>query len=287
MRPKRVIFSDLREVVLPLVEERSSPGEGWRCVLSPGGTYGGWVGRSAITRSHAECLTDYLLKFRGGLTWRLNLYDPEVSPDSVPSTLSDHTHRIFLDGDTEKTEAALKPAFRRGARKARQKGVVVRLAQGQEDWAAYQAVYHQSLARWGENASSRYSHRLFQGLAGLKHPDLRLWLALHGNAVAAGAVCFDGPDHVIYWHGAANSDLFHVRPVNLLMAEIASDAARRGKTWFDLNPSGGHEGVKEFKERMGGVSVPSPVVVTPTPQPRLLFRAMGWISRRLALTAAE
>jgi CelD/BcsL family acetyltransferase involved in cellulose biosynthesis len=129
--------------------------------------------------------------------------------------------------------------------------------------------------------------RLFQGLAGARHPDIRLWLAVHKSVVAAGAVCFDGPDHVIYWHGAANSDLFHLRPVNLLMSEIASDAARRGKTWFDLNPSGGHEGVKEFKERMGGVSAPSPVVKTPAPPPRLFFRAMGWIGRRLALTTAE
>jgi hypothetical protein len=245
------------------------------------------MGRSAITRDHAECLGDYLLNLPGGLTWRLNIYDPDVSADIVPASSSDFTHRIFLDGNPEKTDAALKPAFRRGARKARLNGVVVRLAQGRKDWAAYEDIYQQSLARWGENATSRYSHRLFQELADVKHPDIRLWLAVHGGAVAAGAVCFNGPNHVIYWHGAANSDVFHLRPVNLLMSEIASDAARRGKTWFDLNPSGGHEGVKEFKERMGGVSAPSPVVEKATPRPRLVFRAMGWIGRKLAVTAAD
>jgi len=285
-RPQKFFFSDLQKVVLPVVEERLTPGARWRCVLSPGGTYGGWIGCSAIKRDHAVCLTDYLVKLRGGLIWRLNLYDPAVSPDSVPSALSDFTHRIFLDGNAERTNDALRSTFRRGARKARREGVVVRLAEGKEDWAAYENVYRQSLARWGQNATSRYSHRLFQELAGLKHPDIRLWLAVYRNAVAAGAVCFDGPDHVIYWHGAANSDLFHVRPVNLLMTEIASDAAQRGKTWFDLNPSGRHEGVKEFKERMGGVSVPSPVVVIPTPQPHLLFRALGWIRRKLVRTTA-
>ena len=56
------------------------------------------------------------------------------------------------------------------------------------------------------------------------------------------------------------SDYFHLRPVNLLMCEIIKHSCDRGYSWFDFNPSGGHEGVTAFKKSFGAEALPCPVV---------------------------
>ena len=44
------------------------------------------------------------------------------------------------------------------------------------------------------------------------------------------------------------------------MYEAIKDASERGITWFDFNPSGGHEGVWDFKKGFGAQAMPAPVV---------------------------
>jgi lipid II:glycine glycyltransferase (peptidoglycan interpeptide bridge formation enzyme) len=76
----------------------------------------------------------------------------------------------------------------------------------------------------------------------------------------AGALCFYAQKHAVYWHGAALQSHFSLRPVNLLMSEIIRHACEEGHQWFDLNPSGGHPGVKKFKESLGAQALKAPVI---------------------------
>jgi lipid II:glycine glycyltransferase (peptidoglycan interpeptide bridge formation enzyme) len=85
-------------------------------------------------------------------------------------------------------------------------------------------------------------------------------LAKYEDRSIAGALCFYTKNHVVYWHGAAYSDYFELRPVNLLMYEAIKDACENGYSWFDFNPSGGHEGVKAFKKSFGPTALRSDVV---------------------------
>lgn len=77
---------------------------------------------------------------------------------------------------------------------------------------------------------------------------------------AAGALGFYAKSHVVYWRGAAYSDYFELRPVNLLMYEAIKHACENGYSWFDFNPSGGHEGVKAFKKSFGPTALRADIV---------------------------
>jgi CelD/BcsL family acetyltransferase involved in cellulose biosynthesis len=107
-----------------------------------------------------------------------------------------------------------------------------------------------------------YGWELFKEMFERYSPDVKLWLAVCYGKIIAGALCFYSKHHVAYWHGAAYSDYFKLRPVNLLMYEAIRHACEQGYSWFDFNPSGGHEGVKAFKRSFGTQEVLCPVVKT-------------------------
>jgi len=55
---------------------------------------------------------------------------------------------------------------------------------------------------------------------------------------------------------------------------MALAACLRSLAWFDLNPSGGHAGVEVFRERVGTVAPPSPVIVCGETRAALVDRAL-------------
>jgi lipid II:glycine glycyltransferase (peptidoglycan interpeptide bridge formation enzyme) len=76
----------------------------------------------------------------------------------------------------------------------------------------------------------------------------------------AGCVIFYAKHHVAGWHASTLSDSFELRPQHYLNYEILKDACERGYRWYDLNPSGGHERVKEMKRHFGPTVLPAPFV---------------------------
>lgn len=155
-------------------------------------------------------------------------------------------------------------------KQARRGGVTVRLADGVDDWRAYYGAYEDSVRRWGDSTSTVYRWPLFERLAQSDSGSVRLWLAVHGGQVVAGSLCFYAKRHVVYWHGAAHSESFKMRPVNLLIYEAVREACAEGYRWFDFNPSGGLEGVRAFKKSFGTVELACPVVRRET----VLLRAL-------------
>jgi lipid II:glycine glycyltransferase (peptidoglycan interpeptide bridge formation enzyme) len=57
--------------------------------------------------------------------------------------------------------------------------------------------------------------------------------------------------HVVYWHGVTDPSYAHCHPVHVLLATAIEDACGRGLRWFDFNPSGGLDGVEQFKSGFG------------------------------------
>jgi CelD/BcsL family acetyltransferase involved in cellulose biosynthesis len=259
--PLHLTFDDGVQAVMPLSHLRLFKGIAHRRLSSPAGTYGGWLAADDISASHAEALCKYVLDTSPELWWRLNPYEPLAATLREHAVEPDETHVIPLAGGFAAVEAGATHGHRSSARKARREGVVTRKAVGVADWRAYYGLYEDSLARWGDAASSHYSRSLFDELQRLEPGFVELWLASLDNRVIAGALCLYAPRQVACWHAAALASFFDLRPVNLLYFDAIRDACSRGLDWFDLNPSGGHEGVREFKRRFGALPLPAPVIV--------------------------
>lgn len=270
--PLLVEFSDGRQALLPLSVHKSGKGMIRNYLSSPAGTYGGWIAAADLGDEHTTLLAEYMCSLPGRLTWRLNPYDTLLSNIELNCAQTDETHAINLLDGFDAVYKRWTKGHRSAAQQARKAGVVIRAATDQEQWNEYFTVYEDSLRRWGDSATSRYSWELFHSLHDLNSENVKLWLALYENSIVAGALCLYAKKHVVYWHGAALSEHFNLRPVNLLMYESISDACQRGYQWFDFNPSGGHEGAKSFKKSFGTESLPSNIISTAPKSLRLLDR---------------
>ena len=264
MRPeaKTLIFSDDKTVLLPFTSQRVSKWIFKQYISSPAGTFGGWLSINELSESHGQLLYEYILGQYKSLLWRINPYNSLESGLNTKGAKDDETHALDLELGFEAIHKQWTKGHASAARKARKEGIVVREASDLQDWKLYYNIYIDSLMRWGEAASSRYEWRFFHNMYDLSSVNVKLWLATLESKVVAGALCFYSKNHVSYWHGAAYSKYFKLRPVNLLMYEIIRNSCERGYYWFDFNPSGGHEGVRAFKKSFGAVELACPVIKT-------------------------
>lgn len=259
--PKLVTFSDGCKALLPLSSSFSCRRLCKCYYSSPAGTYGGWLSLDDLTGEHAQVLADYMCSEFKCLTWRLNPFDDLTSSIRVNNLAHDVTHVIDLSSGLEGVnELFTKKKIMRKIRKAKKKGLYIKKASTLEEWKDYYKVYEASLKRWGEKATSFYKWRLFKNMFALKSPYIELWLVMLDDKVVNGTLFFYTRHHAVSWHGAGLKSYFKLYPVNLLYYEVLTDACKRGYKLFDLNPSGGHEGVKKFKNSHGAVEIPAGIV---------------------------
>lgn len=258
--PVEITFSDGKSAVLTLAVATHYRGLVKSWLSGPAGTYGGWVSADALEPAHASLLSDYLYDRHAELYWRLNPYDATAAAARLRGVSPDETDAVLLTPGFEQVRRNLSKGHAAAVRKAQREGVTVRSASSEQDWRDYFAVYEDSLRRWGDKVSSRYSWCLFDELRRLASPHVRLWLAEHSGRVVAGALCFSSDRIVVYWHGAALEQSFPVHPVHYLLYEAIRDACLRGLEWFDFNPSGGHASLRVFKRGFGTQVLPSAVV---------------------------
>ena len=263
--PKLVVFSDGKKAIFPLSLQRKFRGLVKTYYLSPAGTLGGWISSNRLNQEHSSLLIDYLLNTFGNFVWRINPYNELESKLTAINIKEEETHALRLADEFEIIHQQWKKEKKstlRKVKKAVKEGVSITTASTLDQWHDYYQVYQESLKRWGKKASSRYEWELFNNIYQLHSANTDLWLAIYQDQVIAGALCFYAKQHVVYWHGAALSDYFYLRPVNLLMYEMIKNACDRGYSWFDFNPSGGHKGVIAFKKSFGAEALPCPVVKT-------------------------
>ncbi|MHB8840627.1 MAG: lipid II:glycine glycyltransferase FemX [Candidatus Aquicultor sp.] len=271
-RPKVVEFSDGKRALLPCLTQKHCKGLVTSYISSPAGTFGGWISTDALTPAHAKLLANYLTKKLDNLVLRLNPYDKLVLKAGIKPTRDDETHALDLLGGFDLVYKGWKRNHTYGLRKAREGGVEVRVASTQEDWSAYYEVYEDSLQRWGDQASSRYAWEIFEEMLRRNSPYIKLWLATYQDKIISGVLCLYSNKHVDAWHAATLAEHFKLRPETLVMYEAIKDACERGYSWFDFNPSGGHEGVRTFKERFGAQAFSCPEVIIKAPSSILLSR---------------
>lgn len=253
-------FTDGITALLPLCYTQKYFFSTKRYLSSPAGTYGGWISRASLSYVHDELIKNYILSNFKPIIMRVNPFKDNA--EAFVCDVVDETHAINLFIGFEGIKKVWSKGHLSGARKAKREGVTVREAQSEEDWQVYFSVYQDSLRRWGDKATSKYTWKFFKGMHAQKSNYIKLWLAEFNGNIVAGALCFYSKKHVCYWHGAALEEYFKVRPVNFLISEIIEKACNDGFDWFDFNPSGGHEGVKKFKQSFGAEAKIAGLIVT-------------------------
>lgn len=259
--PLKIALSDGTQIVLPFSKEKILKGLAKRHISSPAGTFGGWLANASLDEPQQKLLMQLIAKRYPDFIWRFNPYEKILHPGGLGCLTEGETHALDLSIGFEEIYRGWTKGHASAARKARKARVEVCVAETLEDWKNYFRVYEDSLNRWGENTTSAYSWDIFGAVFRRASPNVRLWLAKHDGLMIAGALCFYSPTHVVYWHGAALSSHFELRPVNLLMYEVIKDASERGSKWFDFNPSGRLEGVMAFKRSFGAQAIESNVIV--------------------------
>lgn len=270
--PLHVAFDDGASAVLAISRRDTLRGLVPEFLLSPAGTFGGWVSADDLGDAHVDQLTRTLLAMHGRIQWRLNPYAPLRA---VAGVEDDETHATPLERDFEAVRKRWSRGTKSNVNRAAKAGVEVAVADDLESWRGYFAAYEASLERWGETATTGYEWRLFELLHARREQGVKLWVGRIGGEVAAGALCVYGPRHVAYWHGAAREEHFAARPVNLVMAEAMRDACARAYSWFDFNPSAGLEGVLRFKRGFGAEALPAPLLRRGSPGARAVERGVA------------
>jgi hypothetical protein len=289
---KRIVFSDGREVIVPLCFQTKLRGILNRYVSSPEATYGGWLCAEPLSTSHAVLLTRWLLSAEGSnLVWRLNPYDPLALQAAMICNVAgrrDITHSVRLNADPDQLFKGFKKGCREDIKKAQKRGSIeVRAAETIEEWRAYHRVYQDSLRRWGHDPEDGYAWELFDTLYRLESPNIRLWIARYEGQIVSGELSFYSRHHAVSWHAATLKDYLRSGVSKFQTFEIIKDCCARGYQWLDFNPSAGLGGVQELKESFRAEVLPAPLVYVDTPLKRLIRKCAATFNVRDAKISVE
>lgn len=188
----------------------------------------------------------------------------------------DATFHVDLTGGEDAIVGRFHEGHRRAFRRGAREGLTARPADDPADAAVYLELYEETLAHWGEAATSRYPPAVFEALSAIAREapgSARLYLAEHEGRPVAGTWSLAWGGTVILWHAAFRDVRIKMSsPQITLYATVMLDAAARGMHTLDFNPSGGHDGASAFKRRFGA-------------QERPVLRARvgrGWARRALS-----
>lgn len=255
----QITFTDYKKAVLPLPFIRTAKGILKVYQSMPAGTFGGWISTDQLGPEHTGLLLDYLMSL-SDLQFRENPYDPFLKNIEIPDSAEDFTSTIRLpetyDIFFEQSDSAHRKAFR----KAQKAGIDVKMASDFEEWEQYYNLYLQSISRWKDKniySGTFYDLTFLRKIFSLPVHLRTLWIATYQSQPISGIICFYWNKHAVAWHGAGNSDFFSMRPNNLLYDTAIHDAIVNKYEWFDCNPSGGLEGVIQFKRFLGAIELRS------------------------------
>ncbi|MDH3226842.1 MAG: GNAT family N-acetyltransferase [Thermoleophilia bacterium] len=263
LEPYALLFtlSDGARLLFPASSRPALRGLGRALIASPGGTYGGLLGDAAASPAHRALAVRAIERAALEITWRVNPFAPQPDASSKGwNEQPDNTLALDLEAGFDVIRRGFTKGHRSAAAKAEREGVTVERASSLADWQAYFAVYEETLARWGDEARTRYRWELFAALESLGSSHVSLWLARIRSEILAGALCLGSQTHVAYWHGAVRSKALEVRPVHLLVRSSIEEACSRGLNWYDFNPSGGLGGVEHFKRGFGASPRAAPLL---------------------------
>lgn len=231
------------------------------------GVYGGVMAERRLTPDESGSIFEYLTST--DITDLKVVENPQEHYEFPKSFFAKSlfTQIITLEADFEQLRRRFSRGQKSNIKQAQKKGATIRRASSLEDYEHYYHIYQETLKRWGKQAGTSYPWELFLNLFETRDSDIKLWLAEKNRKIIAGVFALYCNYTILYWHGCSLQEYFDHYPNNLLHMEIIKDGCVRGYKVYDLNPSGGHEGVVKFKESFSAK--------------RVDFKAYHWKQNRL------
>jgi len=166
---------------------------------------------------------------------------------------------VSTGGGPDEILRRMKDATRRRVQRAI--GAGLRVAEGADWLPLFYPVYSAAMTAAGSPDFATYAeHQSLLRIAGV-----HLFVALDGDAVAAGSLCYRNSDSLEARYVATDAAYRHLGPLNLVHFESIQWAAARGLGWFDLSGFATGEvseklgGINRFKAGFGGVEFDYPV----------------------------
>lgn len=164
-------------------------------------------------------------------------------------------HAVVLHDGVESAEGRFTPQVRRNVRKARREGVTVDRATDIRALETFYELFVQTRRRLGVPTQPK---AFVRGLAGLFAQDLGFVAIarLAGHPVAAAVFLRTG-GVLTYKYGASDRSFQHVRPNNLLFAQVIRWACEEGALTLDLGRTDlEQDGLAAFKRSWGAIEAP-------------------------------
>ncbi len=191
------------------------------------------------------------------LDWRtpgLTLIESHDSPLQLPGIRHPfETQVLALPKSFEDLLAGFEAETRRTADRAERRGVSVRLARSESDWASFMNLQEKSMAR--QSGETHLRPAFIQALSALSIGQCRLWLAEFEGAIIAAALVFYHRSRAVWYLAGFDYEHRDKNPNNLLIREILRDAIDREMIEFDFGGSPGLPGVEKFKSGFGARTV--------------------------------
>lgn len=276
---KKFVFDDGERIILPLIRTKAIKGSFNLYVSNVAGVYGGWVTDANLSNQQIKEIIKWINNHLKNLTWRINPFDKKLHDFNGLGGKEDFTQYLNSSQGFDSIYKSWTKGHASAARKARRETVIIKQTNSIGKWKEYFDVYRDSIRRWDKSVTCKYPYRLFENFYKEHSDNIKLWLAYFEGNVIAGALCFYHNHHVVYWHGASLEKYFYKRASNLLQYEIIKDACEKGYWWYDFNPSGGHQGVVNFKKSYGAKKLASNVVSNRSSFYRLANRVGSYVKK--------
>lgn len=245
-KPKayRITGNDGTDAILPGSTRRLFKGLSSEWIASPGHNYGGLLGPHS---SEAFIATQhFLLKHHSSYRW----YGSPFTKSG--STMDSFTQIVDLSVSDEELNTSIdhyKNLY--FARRAERHGL--RLERWHGTAKAYADIYQDAQNRWNSDGSmpNSYSSAFFNAVFQLDGTEIWAVKNSERDEPIAMGIFLTAGTHVVSWLTLAREDALPLRPYQFLYVNLIRQYHQQGFQRFDFNPSGGLEGVIEFKRRFG------------------------------------
>ncbi len=271
----KISFDDGHEIVLPVTEKSGIFDKTF--LSSPEGTYGGAIyDGKKITAEHIKKSVNAL---EGNVTLRENPFDENLNLENSYNVFTgyDFTQSVDVGKNwgTLKSNLSKEDVVRR-KEKAEKKGLEFEKKKFNEEILdSYYKIYQKCRESWGKSASNNYSRETLSKISSIKDKT-DIWVVKYKDKIiCCGPIFKQNKFHAVSWLTLADPDHLDKNPYDFIYYIMIKNYNKEGFSYFDFNPSGGHEGVVKFKEKFDTEKKTSRVLEKDSPLGRVVQKARG------------